>query len=79
VGNLAGSVNYFFEQMKTMTGLDLAKLIEEQRCGQKMIHYEDKTLKNIGSIIWQLDASEHTFCQKSALETVNRHAILTYL
>jgi uncharacterized membrane protein YqiK len=31
VGNLAGSVNSFFEQMKTMTGLDLARLIEE-RC-----------------------------------------------
>ncbi len=29
VGNLAGSVNSFFEQMKTMTGLDLARLIEE--------------------------------------------------
>jgi len=30
VGNLAGSVNSFFEQMKTLTGLDLAKLMEER-------------------------------------------------
>jgi flotillin len=30
VGNLAGSVNSFFEQMKTMTGLDLAKMLEER-------------------------------------------------
>ena len=30
VGNLAGSVNSFFEQMKTMTGLDLARMLEER-------------------------------------------------
>ena len=30
VGNLAGSVNSFFEQMKTLTGLDLAKMMEER-------------------------------------------------
>jgi hypothetical protein len=30
VGTLAGSVNSFFEQMKTLTGLDLAKLMEER-------------------------------------------------
>ena len=30
VGNLAGLCNSFFEQMKTLTGLDLAKLMEER-------------------------------------------------
>ena len=30
VGNLAGSVHSFFEQMKTLTGLDLAKIMEER-------------------------------------------------
>jgi flotillin len=30
VGNLAGSVNSFFEQMKTLTGLDLGKIMEER-------------------------------------------------
>jgi len=29
VGNLAGSVNSFFEQMKTLTGLDLVRLMEK--------------------------------------------------
>ena len=30
VGSLAGSVTSFFEQMKTMTGLDIAKLMEDR-------------------------------------------------
>ena len=30
VGNLAGSVNAFFEQMKTLTGLDLVNLLEQR-------------------------------------------------
>jgi flotillin len=30
VGNLAGSVNSFFEQMKTLTGLDIAKIMDER-------------------------------------------------
>ncbi|MGD0021678.1 MAG: SPFH domain-containing protein [Smithellaceae bacterium] len=30
VGNLAGSVNSFFEQMKTLTGLDVVRLVEEK-------------------------------------------------
>lgn len=36
VGSLAGSVNSFFEQMKTLTGLDIVKLMEErQKAGEK--------------------------------------------
>lgn len=31
VGSLAGSVNSFFEQMKTMTGLDVVKIMEERQ------------------------------------------------
>jgi len=30
VGSLAGSVNSFFEQMKTLTGLDMVRLLEER-------------------------------------------------
>ena len=30
VGNLAGSVNSFFEQMKTITGLDVVRMVEEK-------------------------------------------------
>jgi len=33
VGSLAGSVNAFFEQMKTLTGLDIVKTIEERNGG----------------------------------------------
>jgi flotillin len=33
VGSLAGSVNSFFEQLKTLTGLDIAGIIEERRSG----------------------------------------------
>jgi hypothetical protein len=33
VGSLAGSVNSFFEQMKTLTGLDVVKLMEDRYHG----------------------------------------------
>ena len=33
MGNLAGSVNAFFEQMKTLTNPDIVKTIEERNGG----------------------------------------------